>query len=219
MDNQLIPYSLISGPTVALYVGPKRKKYNPHKELLCHLVPFFARSWAKVEHVEEMFLTDENPGEFDLFMLWLYRGADAVPEPEKEIDNHTRLYILADKWGLPSLQNTIIDKLAEWFQNYSQNNLTAIQTFLAGSYQSIKGHKLLRQYLARQTIVLMRRPSNSKEVLWNMCLCDAMFGADVSSQYSELLKRQYFEVAMPKEQFYVKTGDREEVISEGELEY
>ncbi|MCJ1477452.1 hypothetical protein MMC13_006123 [Lambiella insularis] len=115
--------SLMASPTVTLFVGPKRKAFIVHKDLLCHVVPYFAKAFNNVfreSRDKEMYLAEENPASIELFMTWLYRGSAGLALTETNIVadtvNFTNLYITADKWCLPVLQNSLVDALLTYFR-------------------------------------------------------------------------------------------------------
>ena len=105
-----------SSNTVTLYVGPKRKRYRAHYGLLYVLVPYFKnladQNCGTLEHDS---LYTEKPAAVDMFIVWLYRGPEALPESGEDISSYVDLYIMASQWGIRCLQNTVLDKLSAWF--------------------------------------------------------------------------------------------------------
>ncbi|MCJ1286691.1 hypothetical protein MMC26_006037 [Xylographa opegraphella] len=77
--------------TVSIFVGPIRKQYTIHKDLVCNAVPFFSKTFEGVFHEAQsgaVHLTDdhESPAAFELFIHWLYTGVvPAVPMEDKNL--------------------------------------------------------------------------------------------------------------------------------------
>ncbi|MCJ1419905.1 hypothetical protein MMC32_006261 [Xylographa parallela] len=122
--------------TVSIFVGPKRKQYTVHKELLCKAVPFFCKAFGEAFNEAEMgeiYLSDENdnPAAVELFIHWLYK--DAIPSVPREgiwrlswefmdtngtlamLRPYHDLYYIAEKWCAPLLKDEILDK----FENFT----------------------------------------------------------------------------------------------------
>ncbi|KAL9118875.1 MAG: hypothetical protein Q9187_004575 [Circinaria calcarea] len=104
----------MSSECTTFFIGPKRKKFLAHSGLLCDLVPHFKAGPVSPEiHGKEI-----DPDAFDLFLIWLYRGAKALSKALSKatgkLDTCIHLYALAEKWGCGALQNTTIDATAFW---------------------------------------------------------------------------------------------------------
>ena len=67
-----------------------------------------------------MHLRQERPDIWDLFVNWLYRASlkDICVEnkdmAEAQVRQYMMLYIHAELWAIPALQNKIMDKLRAW---------------------------------------------------------------------------------------------------------
>ncbi|KAL9118874.1 MAG: hypothetical protein Q9187_004574 [Circinaria calcarea] len=183
--------SLITSAIVTLYVGPKRKQYSPHKDLLCRIVPWFSKALlgdaSEESKANEMYLPSHDPAAFDLFVLWLYRGKDGLSEPTVGIGGHVNLYILAEEWSLTTLQNSLIDVLADWFKVNQLAGIAAITEF-ATFYGTIAHLKPLRQFITQQTIHLMTGPLAHGQSFSKICSSHNMLAVDIACQYCEMLE-------------------------------
>ena len=84
-----------------LLVGPKRKKFVAHKDLIAHIVPHFTTaSSTEVADSEsdEIHLVKAPPAVIQLFIGWLYRGPSALEVKEKQPVHLFLLYALAATW-------------------------------------------------------------------------------------------------------------------------
>ena len=134
-----------------------------------------------------MYLSDHDPAAFSLFMLWLYRGKDGLPEPTVDIDGHINLYILAEKWSLTTLQNSLIDVLADWFKVSQVAGMAAIAEFVK-SYGTVVHLKQLRLFLAQQIINLMTSPVAHGQNFSKICGSHKSLAVDIACQYCEMLE-------------------------------
>ncbi|MCJ1259507.1 hypothetical protein MMC24_007345 [Lignoscripta atroalba] len=123
---------LTGSKQVILYVGPKRKKYTPHKALLCHIVPFFNKLLeenAKTSATSEVYLPELDSAVIELFTVWLYRGADCLSSLNSLTD-YVSLHALAGKWRLPKLQNSAIDQIYYGLEGNPTQGMGAISDIL-----------------------------------------------------------------------------------------
>lgn len=70
--------------SVIIYVGPERKRYLIHKDLLTKQSEFFDKALnGKFKEAEEnsIYLEEESPAAFDLLVGWLYQGRIPVIGP------------------------------------------------------------------------------------------------------------------------------------------
>jgi hypothetical protein len=112
---------LLSGPTIDFYVGPERRHWSLHRNLLCHHSPYFESEFlADEKHVSskrlELELCDQDPAGFELLVKWLYQGSlddtsDMTDEKKYEysVACH-KLYLLCNKFDLAMLKNESIDR-------------------------------------------------------------------------------------------------------------
>ncbi|MCJ1299276.1 hypothetical protein MMC08_002068, partial [Hypocenomyce scalaris] len=113
-----------NGPDGSLYdeivhvkVGANKIDYGVHKDLLCHYSSYFAAALngnfkeAKENTVE---LVEDSPKLFEQSQLWLYTQylcEKAEDETTPGLDEMAKLYVWADKRGIPKLQDPAIDAI------------------------------------------------------------------------------------------------------------
>ena len=101
-----------------MYVGRKRKEYQIHKGLLASHKYWREHLDSKLnEDSQTMYLPQERPYIWDLFVNWLYRGSlkdicmDNKDIAKTHLKQYITLYTQAERWAIPALQNKAIDKL------------------------------------------------------------------------------------------------------------
>ncbi|MCJ1480631.1 hypothetical protein MMC06_000786 [Schaereria dolodes] len=109
---------LLSGPMIDIYVGPSKRHWSLHRNLLCHHSKYFQEHLDE-EHKKKGYrleLLEDDPGAFELLVKWLYQGkiddVSDMPEDKKwdYADACQKLYVLCDKINLPQLKNFAIDQ-------------------------------------------------------------------------------------------------------------
>ncbi|MCJ1313914.1 hypothetical protein MMC25_007594 [Agyrium rufum] len=109
---------LLSGPLVDIYVGPDRRHWSLHRNLLVHHSTYFESHFpdeAKKKGGRHE-LPDVDPKAFELLVKWLYQGrmedVSAMPDDKKwdHAEACQNLYILCEFIGLPALKNLAIDQ-------------------------------------------------------------------------------------------------------------
>lgn len=114
---------LLSGPTVDILVGPERKHWSLHRNLLCHHSSYFEtefhdRDGPKKDGTRDntLELPDDDPLGFELLVKWLYQGqledASRLSEEAKydyAVACH-KLYLLCDKFDMTRLKNISMDQ-------------------------------------------------------------------------------------------------------------
>ncbi len=110
---------LLSKEMVDVFVGPERKQFHLHKDLLCDRSSYFQKAFEgdfKESRENSMDLAEDEVAAFELFVDWLYSGRlTEVPNDEGNGWPYIHLYILATKFTLESLANTTMDRLQEYF--------------------------------------------------------------------------------------------------------
>ena len=159
------PSSYFSSGFVTLIVGPKRKRFDIHKGLLCDRVPYFdslfnngmlETSTKEVEMKDKI----DDPGALGLFIGWLYRGNlpqinasnihtvsddTRFPDlPANEASYHG-VYYLADKWHVPKLMNEVMERLV---QHHKKPEQPIHVGFIVRAYEHSPESSMLRRYLA-----------------------------------------------------------------------
>jgi BTB/POZ domain len=108
--------------TVRVSVGPAKASFSVHKNLVCKISPFFrgaCNSLFKEALNDEIYLPEQDPEAFDIFLEWLYtRLIRFFPHPLNEQDiaeNNawwilvTQMYVLAQYLQITSFGNDVID--------------------------------------------------------------------------------------------------------------
>src|SRR5436853_4538728 len=110
--------STLSGGIASINVGPDEVPFDAHIELLCSSSPFFehALNGRFIEaETKTVPLSDDDPDAFAEFLSWLYR--DKIFETNKSPGwlELSKLWILADMLGVPTLQNEVMARFPAKF--------------------------------------------------------------------------------------------------------
>ena len=142
--------SMLTGGVITIYVGPKRKEYQIHKDLLTSCEYWRRYLDLELDEDSEMYLRLERPEVWILFVNWLYRGSlkDICMEDKDvakaQVKQYVWLYIKAEQWAIPALQNKIMDRLTAWtidiWDCFTCENIDLI-------YKNISGGSPLRSYV------------------------------------------------------------------------
>ncbi|KAL2072720.1 hypothetical protein VTL71DRAFT_12063 [Oculimacula yallundae] len=100
---------------VSIYVGPKRKEFIIHKELICESNFFrgaFINSFAEAQD-GTMYLPEDNPAAFDLYVEWVYRKQIPAGHSESYLHNLYDLYIMAEKFCNVTLKDIVMDAVQD----------------------------------------------------------------------------------------------------------
>lgn len=128
-EAKKLSQSLLSGPTVDFYIGPERRQWSIHRNLLCHHSTYFETEFlgnevskqSKKSGEQYLELPEEDPAGFELLVKWLYQGC--LDDMENMTDEQKydysvacyKLYMLCDKFDLP-LKNEAIDRYRQGLQ-------------------------------------------------------------------------------------------------------
>ncbi|KAL2421391.1 hypothetical protein ABEF95_007647 [Exophiala dermatitidis] len=101
---------------VTVFVGPKRKKFFLHRELICQRSPFMEKCLKKGRFDEgyknELYLPEDDPKAFSIIVDWIYRTKlPSRTEPQFDVSDLSAAYCMADKFGMEELQNSIMDTI------------------------------------------------------------------------------------------------------------
>ncbi|KAH7417459.1 hypothetical protein BKA64DRAFT_636822 [Cadophora sp. MPI-SDFR-AT-0126] len=100
---------------VTIYVGAKRKEFMVHKELICESDFFkgaFMSSFAESQE-GTMYLPDDSPAAFDLYVEWAYRKRIPTGHTESYLHSLYDLYIMADKFCNNVLKDVVMDAIQD----------------------------------------------------------------------------------------------------------
>ncbi len=105
-----------------IYVGPKRKKFHLHKELLCARSGYFTRSLAgdfKEREEKAVYLPDDDVASFELLVLWIYGSKLKAPGNSEELSRYLAVYVMGEKFFMEGLRNAITDSVKACYLNAS----------------------------------------------------------------------------------------------------
>ncbi|KAI9877431.1 MAG: hypothetical protein M1830_003916 [Pleopsidium flavum] len=105
---------------ITIEVGPEKRAFPIHKELLCSQSDFFSAAFNPTHAFQEslkgtLHLPEDRPDTFEYLVQYLYTKSLAHEDVDAQIPAyHTllRLYALADKLSIPALKNAIVDRMA-----------------------------------------------------------------------------------------------------------
>jgi hypothetical protein len=155
-------------------VGPKRKKCQVHKKLLCDKSPFFQKAFSSDSNFKEaaeatMHLPEDDPTTFDRIINWLYR--DQLPTyPGKGIRVGGRfelekalldIFIFAEKYCMEVLANRVMDLLQDI---HLGDNTIPYYVHVKLVFSSCHEKSKLRLYLAATSCYLFSFPRVGTDV-------------------------------------------------------
>ncbi|KAI9712190.1 MAG: hypothetical protein M1812_006924 [Candelaria pacifica] len=134
---------LLTNNMVDIYVGPKRKHWCLHKDLLSDRSPFLLTTFSsgvKEEHGNGMYLPDDDPDAFELFVNWLY-GARLVPIRyffhhklvEKDVITLCKLHVLASKLCIEPLMNLVIDDIRRYNRLWGTHTSNIVRQYISAN--------------------------------------------------------------------------------------
>jgi hypothetical protein len=116
---------LLAGPTVDIFVGPERRHWTLHRNLLCHHSSYFETEFVGHEvpkckkgddGANELELPDDDPRGFELLVKWLYQGSLEDVSGLGDMEKYdyavacNKLYVLCDKFDMVLLKNIAMDR-------------------------------------------------------------------------------------------------------------
>lgn len=106
--------SFTTSEIVTVYVGPKRKRFFLHRELICERSPFMEKCLKKGHFDEgyknELYLPEDDPKAFSIIVDWIYRSRIPLrTDPLFDVSDMSAAYCMADKFVMEELQNSIMD--------------------------------------------------------------------------------------------------------------
>lgn len=148
---------LLSGRTITVLVGPDKKRWSLHENLLVHLSDFFRasfRSGFREAADGVLVLEDDDPRAFELFVGYAYSQclgdtmgttqAFSVPEGKKiTLRDYLSLYVLACKYLMDDLQNQLIDAVYTYCERPASVTLPDIQYIYENTTSGSKMRELL----------------------------------------------------------------------------
>ncbi|KAL2072719.1 hypothetical protein VTL71DRAFT_12062 [Oculimacula yallundae] len=119
----------LNNELVTIYVGPKRKEFLLHKNLLCKSSDYFDKAFnSNFQEAEKgtMFLPEDNPEAFALFVNWLYRSTIPAGNAQSHVFRLADLYILADKICLVDLKDEVMDIIQDIAFKYKLDDVELV---------------------------------------------------------------------------------------------
>lgn len=156
--------SKIGADMVDLYVGPEEEHFRVHKEKLCSRIPYFEKmfngQFKKASDNIAKF-PEDNAAAFDVLMEWVYsydirhirdlvdEGTDDESDPSWDA---VEFYSLAEKFCLPSLQDTIMNVIVRFHKSWDE---LPSPDFVDRAYSRTSAGSPLSKYCARAIYYIM----------------------------------------------------------------
>lgn len=137
-----MPHRLLTSELVATFIGPTRKAFHIHQDLLCDRSTYFKAAFrGKFEEAatKELYLVDDDDAAFELFVNWLYGANLKAPANEKQLPCYLALVALSEKFMVEHLGNIATDLVRTFYQD-SETQVRAQD--LAFAYTHIDGEKI-----------------------------------------------------------------------------
>ena len=148
--------------TVTFLIGKDKAKFIVHKAFACHHSPALKAAFTNKRFVEGRTQTykleDVQVATFEQFVNWLYSKKLEINEEDPDL-TLTKLWVLADKFLIPGLQNDTVRKLDAY---YKEDAITLDAETLHYVYKHTAENSPLRGLWAR-ILALHRHPSCFKE--------------------------------------------------------
>ncbi len=129
---------------VDVFVGPKRKTFRLHEDLLCDRSSYFRATFGgdfAEAASKELYLPEDNDASFELFVNWLYGGTFKPPTKDDELPAHFGLLALADKVLIEHLGNLATDHIRGYYRDTKARVLARDLAFV---FDNTRGHLLQR---------------------------------------------------------------------------
>lgn len=146
---------LLTSHMVDVFVGPKRRAFHLHRDLLCDRSPYFKSAFlgAFVEaKTKELFLPEDHASAFENFVNWLYGATLKKPVTETELSSCLRLLVLSEKLMLEYLRNLCTDFIRQYYHDTHALVRAEDLSFVYESVQSEPLRSFLVALLAFQTM-------------------------------------------------------------------
>jgi hypothetical protein len=134
---------------VTIYVGPKRKEFHVHKAPLCKSADLFKGAFRpefKEGREEAMYMPEDEPGVFSLFVDYIYRSKIPTGNTEAHLNNLYDFYYLADKLCLTELKDKIINCIQDMALKYDLKDQLVtpklIKKAISKYHQSTRGSSI-----------------------------------------------------------------------------
>jgi hypothetical protein len=111
--------SVLTSDMVDIFVGPKRKRFHLHKELLCDRSEYFRAVFQggfAESASNELFLPDDDVAALEIFVNWIYGAQLRQPTRIEELHTYLALLALSEKFVTEYLQNTTSDLIRGFYR-------------------------------------------------------------------------------------------------------
>jgi hypothetical protein len=140
---------------VKISVGTSKnlEAFQVHKKILCDRAAYFHKMFNSSfkEGIEQSAtFPEDEPCTWKHFIGWLYKGIIEPQTGELElITDRIKLFCLADKYGIPNLQDASMDSLITIFKS---RNISPSLSSILSSYSLTSSGSKLRLYMARSFV-------------------------------------------------------------------
>jgi hypothetical protein len=163
-------HELLSRSMVDIYVGPENTHWILHEKLLCYHSPFFRKIFYSknnsASRTQAFGLPDEEDTPFKTFVGWLYSSSLPVPREESDLGVCFDLYLMAEKFEIPSLVADVLQVVREWYK-YSDTypGLRRVQYIYANTEEGSPMRHMLVHAVARMMVIEKGIPAHWDKAL------------------------------------------------------
>ena len=152
---------------VDIYVGPENTHWILHEKLLCYHSPFFRNIFYKKGSTTTSFgLPDEEDATFKTFVGWLYSSSLPVPREESDLTLLFDLYLMAEKFQIPSLIADVLQVVREWYKfSDTYPGLRRVQYVYANTEDGSPMRHMLVHGVARMVVLEQGIPAHWDKAL------------------------------------------------------
>lgn len=170
---------------VDVFVGPKRKTWRLHEDLLCDRSDYFKATFQgqfAEATSKELYLPEDNDVSFELFVNWLYGSKLRTPSDDDELAAYLGLLALAEKALIEHLGNLAADHIRAYYRDSKARVLAQDLSFV---FENTRGHLMQRSMAvvaAMQTLDTSLNhslPADFKELI--------MRGGEVAAAFAKYL--------------------------------
>ena len=175
MTNEV---SLLDGDIVTVFVGPKRKQFQLHANVLKDRAPNFKAAFQKELKEggkKELYIPDCDGSIFSLFVDWAYGNQVLRYQFGQSLNEFESLYSMAEKLGVESLKNASFDRIRDYCRVPSMITIPLLQRI----WKNTKPRAGLRRFIL--------------DMVAHQVLCDQKLNVNDTS-FSSMLKDHRFAV-------------------------
>lgn len=177
---------------VNIFVGPKRKRYHVHKDLLCDRSEYFRAMFQggyQETQTKEVFLVDEDASAMELFVTWIYGTTLRGPADSNESSAYLGLLVLSMKFLIEQLHNECVDLIRAYFRDGCKPVWAKHVKYVYDNLNDQKLRHFLIRRVAKETILLGLLPTiglNTQTLPWEFQLL-ARAGGDCAVDLATFL--------------------------------